>query len=569
MVETLFVRRRRQAYLRRGSELASTIMVQVFGNKPYPWQQQVIAHLGCMRISDSGLHPAPVLLVRPTGGGKSSVRDVYSIMDGGFSLTITPLLSLGADQEEKLTSRAKQTTGRVVSVHLDEIRALSDQQELINELKLIPPDGHTTVVLFSSPQALLNKTFLWKPFLSWLIENDRLSMVCVDEVHLFVHFGLTFRTEFKQLTPILFDKLKVPGSSYRTTIPLLFMTGTCSKTIVTMIEKITGIGFDTDANVFWPPASEMKHRHVFFDVAYTIQALSLFKKKVGPLLKATTTDKFILYTNTRATVERITPKLTSWIDLEGYKADVLKIMGTLLREQKFYHIRVFTKSNLDNVEVLQACQEDARPFNPQILAATSGAANAGIDDPEVSGVTRLEFPPSLLDVQQEKGRAGRRRNASSDRDWYLVCLSLETFVVLLKRLYNNPVSNQSKSSYFSNLEKDMQDALEMLVLPQFCLNASLELKMGNPYMASPIRPPPCLDSCAYCTGLYKTVFPTIVKAGVTMVLLQLFNTLSLKLMCLGIWSITSTIVPQNCLDSTFLQSRRRSGVDEFSNLMRT
>jgi superfamily II DNA helicase RecQ len=232
-------------------------------------------------------------------------------MDGGFSLTITPLLSLGADQEEKLTSRAKQTTGRVVSVHLDEIRALSDQQELINELKLIPPDGHTTVVLFSSPQALLNKTFLWKPFLSWLIENDRLSMVCVDEVHLFVHFGLTFRTEFKQLTPILFDKLKVPGSSYRTTIPLLFMTGTCSKTIVTMIEKITGIGFDTDTNVFWPPASELKHRHVFFDVAYTIQALSLFKKKVGPLLKEMTTDKFILYTNTRATVERITPKLTN------------------------------------------------------------------------------------------------------------------------------------------------------------------------------------------------------------------------------------------------------------------
>ena len=474
MTDTLAPLSRRQSYHRRGTELASTLMVQVFGNKPYPWQQDVIAHLGCMRISDSGVHPAPVLLVRPTGGGKSAVRDVYSVMNGGFSLTITPLLSLGADQEEKITLKAKHTTGRVLSVHLDEVRSLAVQQEVIKELKAIPHDGHTTVVLFSSPQAILNKTFLWKAFLSWLIESRRLSMVCVDEVHLFVHFGMTFRNEFKQLTPILFDKLKVTGSSYRTTIPILFMTGTCSKSIVTMIEKITGIGFDTSSNVFWPPASEMKHRQVFFDVAYSIQAMSLFKKRVGPLLKETTTDKFIIYTNTRATVERITPKVTNWIDLEGYKADVLKIIGTLLREQKFYHIRVFSKSNHDNVSVLKECREGARPFNPQILTATSGAANAGIDNPDVVGVTRLEFPPSLLDVQQEKGRAGRRPHASSDKDWYLVCLSLETFVVLLKRLYNNPAGNKNTSSYFLTLEKDLQDALVLLVLPQFCLNASLE-----------------------------------------------------------------------------------------------
>ena len=129
----------------------------------------------------------------------------------------------------------------------------------------------------------------------------------------------------------------------------------------------------------------------------------------------------------------------------------------------------------------------------------------------------------MLDVQQEKGRAGRRPDASSDRDWYLLCLSLETFVVLLKRLYNNPSTNNDTLSYFATLEKDMQDALVMLVLPQFCLNVGLELKMGNPYIALPVRPPPCLDSCAYCTGRYRTLFPTIIKAGANTVLLQLFN----------------------------------------------
>jgi hypothetical protein len=97
-------------------------------------------------------------------------------------LTITPLLSLGADQEEKLSLRAKHTAGTVFAVHLDEVQLLLDQQVLINNLKIIPQDGHTTILLFSSPQAILNKKFLWKEFIEWLIVNDHLSLVCLDEI---------------------------------------------------------------------------------------------------------------------------------------------------------------------------------------------------------------------------------------------------------------------------------------------------------------------------------------------------------------------------------------------------
>ena len=74
-------------------------MEKVFGNTPYPWQVEVISHLIIMSIDNSGLPAAPVLLVQPTGGGKSSIRDAHAVVNGGVSLTITPLLSLGADQE--------------------------------------------------------------------------------------------------------------------------------------------------------------------------------------------------------------------------------------------------------------------------------------------------------------------------------------------------------------------------------------------------------------------------------------------------------------------------------------
>jgi superfamily II DNA helicase RecQ len=177
-----------------------------------------------MVLLNSDIIPAPVLLVRPTGGGKSSISDVFSVMNGGFLLTITPLLSLGADQEAKNYLNAKQTAGTVILVHhLDKIRSFSDQNDLVTQLKRIPPGGRTTLLLFLSPQVILNKKFPWSAFIDWMIANYRLSLVCVDEVHLFVHFGLTFRDVFKGLTLVLFDKLKVPGSNTKTTIALLFM----------------------------------------------------------------------------------------------------------------------------------------------------------------------------------------------------------------------------------------------------------------------------------------------------------------------------------------------------------
>jgi hypothetical protein len=64
------------------------------GYMPYPWQISTTAHI----LST----PDPVLLVRATGGGKSAVHNTLGLIREGVSLTIVPLLSLGADQVQKL-----------------------------------------------------------------------------------------------------------------------------------------------------------------------------------------------------------------------------------------------------------------------------------------------------------------------------------------------------------------------------------------------------------------------------------------------------------------------------------
>jgi superfamily II DNA helicase RecQ len=55
-----------------------------------------------MQVPTSSLLPAVILLVAPTGGGKSLVWDVVAAASPGVTLSISPLLALGADQESNL-----------------------------------------------------------------------------------------------------------------------------------------------------------------------------------------------------------------------------------------------------------------------------------------------------------------------------------------------------------------------------------------------------------------------------------------------------------------------------------
>ena len=99
-------------------------------------------------------------------------------------------------------------------------------------------------------------------------------------------------------------------------------------------------------------------------------------------------------------------------------------MGTLTAEQKAHHIKSFVNG------------VGSSDFHPRILSATSGAANAGIDSADVCGVFRVDFPPNMVDMKQEAGRAGRHPEGGNDRDFYCVMISLEGFLHLFLRIQN-------------------------------------------------------------------------------------------------------------------------------------
>ena len=55
-----------------------------------------------MKFKGFQINPLHVIFIQPTGGSKSLVRDVHSILFRGLSLAIVPILSLGTDQKRRM-----------------------------------------------------------------------------------------------------------------------------------------------------------------------------------------------------------------------------------------------------------------------------------------------------------------------------------------------------------------------------------------------------------------------------------------------------------------------------------
>ncbi len=288
-------------------------------------QYEVLNHLERMTHPEHPQPRGPVTAVLPTGGGKSAIRDAHAIAHGMFTLTIVPLLSVGSDQASKIRPFSRPSTGLIHSINLDDYRTKEQQAPLVDRLRKVPYKSKQTILLFSSPQMLTdddNKILI--NFVQELILNKRLVLLAVDEIQLYVEFGLDFRDEFKKLKPVLFDKLWYNRRQYKkgtnettanTSIPILFMTATASKRIFHDMTTLTGIELGRDLNsVFWGNALTCMNRTQRIIVSYTTQPLSEFKKHIVPKLKECRVSKYMWLCNNRFLVEKHEANLVQEFD---------------------------------------------------------------------------------------------------------------------------------------------------------------------------------------------------------------------------------------------------------------
>jgi hypothetical protein len=494
-------------------------MQHSFGKKPRDLQVKPCAALLAMAESMGDSYPSTYVLIAPTSTGKSLIRDTIARILFGVYWTICPLLSLSADQTEKLNEYKEQYGDNGIRpIHIDEIEEEADIKALTTKLLAMEQDTNRCAALFSSPQAF-EKPWVLSLF-DKLLEKGILRLFCVDEVHIAVRHALTFRSVYTPLKKKIFDKLQYTRDDKKPEqllIPVLLMTATASRSLIMdNYPKLSGHTVLPN-NISWPLPKYMKRRDVFIDINFGQQHMSNFKSALKNIMEQPE-KKAIFYNSFRQSLITQYDDVRNWLDENCFHShDVVMVHGEMTNKEKFYNINVFTGK-----DKLRIPTDGYELFQARLLMATE-SANAGVDDAMIFLVFHFGLISCFFDVLQELGRAGRRVSSLTGphTDRYIARFHLMDFVAMYRRTIRIRKSEgllpTAKAKEYA-LGELMHITTE-LVLPTSCFHQRFEWLSSNPFT----RPKfdiylkdsePCVNACCFCTGerkeraLKRSTFPS-------------------------------------------------------------
>lgn len=286
-----------------------------------------------------------LLVLMPTGGGKSICYQIPSILRNGVGIVVSPLIALMEDQVTAMTLqgiRAAHYNSSLTSVEARCVLAKLHNKELD--------------LLYIAPERLLSDSFL-----SRLAECD-IALFAIDEAHCISQWGHDFRPEYASLGLL---------KSHFPDIPIIALTATADvQTQQDIIKRLCYAPKQYIASFNRP------------NIHYHVMAKNNAVKQIDQFLKTQQQQSGIIYCSSRNGVERLTQKLQ---DL-GYRA-------------RAYH------AGLSHAERREA-QSLFRYDKIEIIVATI-AFGMGIDKPNVRFVVHHDLPKTIESYYQETGRAGR------------------------------------------------------------------------------------------------------------------------------------------------------------------
>lgn len=301
-------------------------------------------------IVEQALQNRDLLVVMPTGGGKSLCFQLPALLKKGLTVVVSPLIALMQDQVEALQDNGIGATFINSSLSAYHVRT-REQAILSGKVKL----------LYIAPERLLSEKFL--PFLDLVHHQMGISAFAIDEAHCVSEWGHDFRPEYRQLQQL---RHRFSG------VPTIALTATATERVrqdiiqqLGLVEPSVHIASFNRQNLFYEVQPKQKQSYQ--------QLLQLIRQQSGA---------GIIYCLSRRRVDEIAFKL---------KNDGIAALP--------YHAGLSDRDRTAN-------QTSFIRDDVQVMVATI-AFGMGINKPDVRFVIHYDLPRNLESYYQESGRAGR------------------------------------------------------------------------------------------------------------------------------------------------------------------
>ncbi len=304
-----------------------------------------------------------LLLVMPTGAGKSLCYQLPALARGGTALVISPLIALMDDQAAKLSALGL----RVARIHSGLERSVA-RQACIDYL------NGSLQFLFIAPERLR------VPGFPEMLAKRRLALIAIDEAHCISQWGHDFRPDYRMLGQYL-PALRSQGDA----VPVLAMTATATPSV--QADIIAQLGM----------ASPALFIHGFRRDNLAIEVVELPVPEragvIARLLAAPERRPAIVYATSRKQAERLAEELSHSPSGRAASGRAARIAAAA------YH------AGLDP-ETREQVQAAFQAGELEVVVATI-AFGMGIDKADIRTVIHAGLPATLEGYYQEIGRAGR------------------------------------------------------------------------------------------------------------------------------------------------------------------
>lgn len=311
---------------------------------------------GQEKIIADALTNRDLLVIMPTGGGKSLCFQLPALLRQGVTIVVSPLISLMQDQVFSLKEKGINATF---------INSTLSGEEIKNIQKLLL--AGQCKLLYLAPERLVSENF--QDFLHLLANTVSIASFVIDEAHCISEWGHDFRQEYRQLKQL---RHRYPH------VPIMALTATATprvqRDIISQLQLrepiIHRFSFNRPNLYYQVISKEIPAYPQLFRLINSLQGAG------------------IIYCLTRKTTEDLAYSLQR----DGISA--VPYHAGLSYETRTHHQHSFLRDEV------------------RIMVATV-AFGMGINKPNVRFVIHHDLPRNLESYYQESGRAGRDGNPAT------------------------------------------------------------------------------------------------------------------------------------------------------------